>query len=111
MRIWKSKCRLISERSNTAIIIFACFSDYKPNEQLDRYDDVGIDDEDQGDVRYEDRMNAEREMNKRDRMQNKGNHRMADAFADESGEFSENDGMRRQLRLAQMNEEMQDDGN
>ena len=36
---------------------------------------------------------------------------MADAFADDDGEFSENDGVRRQMRLAQMNEEIQDDGN
>lgn len=37
---------------------------------------------------------------------------MADAFADDEGEFSENDGVRRQMRLAQMNDaDPPDDGN
>lgn len=86
------------------------FSDYQPNEQLDRYENVGIDDAEQDPMRYEDRANAERAMIQRDRVHQRGNARMADAFADESGEFSENEGVRRQQRLAQMNEDMQDDG-
>lgn len=83
-------------------------SDYKPNEQLDRYDQVGIDDAEQEAMHYEDRVKAERAMNQRDRMQNKGNHRMADAFNSDEGEFSENEGVRRQMRFGEQNEEMQE---
>ena len=42
-------------------------------------------------------------------MQMKGKLRMADAFASDDGEFSENDAIRRQMRLQQQNEHMQDD--
>lgn len=68
------------------------FSDYKPNAQLDRYDNVDIDDVDQEAMQYEDRLKAERAMNQRDRLQQKGNVRMADAFVSDEGEFSETQG-------------------
>jgi hypothetical protein len=60
---------------------------------------VGIDDQGMHELRYEDRLDAERAMNQRDRLQMKGKLRMADAFADEDAEYSENDAVRRQMRF------------
>jgi hypothetical protein len=68
------------------------FSDYKPNAQLDRYDNKDIDDDDHEAMQYEDRLKAERAMTQRDRLQQKGNLRMADAFVSDEGEFSETQG-------------------
>jgi hypothetical protein len=68
------------------------FSDYKPNAQLDRYDNKDIDDDDHEAMQYEDRLKSERAMTQRDRLQQKGNLRMADAFVSDEGEFSETQG-------------------
>jgi hypothetical protein len=40
-------------------------------------------------MQYDDRVKAERAMNQRDRLQQKGNLRMAEAFVSDEGEFSE----------------------
>ena len=40
-------------------------------------------------MQYDDRVKAERAMNQRDQLQQKGNLRMAEAFVSDEGEFSE----------------------
>lgn len=70
--------------------------------ELDQYNQDGIDDAEQAAMRYEDRLEAERAMAQRDKMQQKGHLRMADAFvSDGDGEFSGNDEYRRQMRFNQ----------
>jgi len=75
---------------------------------LDQYDQVGIDDDDHDAMRFEDRLDAERMMNQRDKMMQNRKMRMPDAFQSDDGEFSENDQIRKQMRFAQRNEEMMD---
>ncbi|KAJ7593710.1 MCM-domain-containing protein [Mycena floridula] len=56
---------------------FLLFSDYAPNEQLDRYSDTGVDDEDQEELSAIARRRAERGMDQRDRIERTGRARDA----------------------------------
>ena len=66
------------------------FSDYRENAELDRYEDVGIDDLDYGKMDQNARMEAERDMARNDRLAQAGKMRAAAALH-APDEFSDDD--------------------
>ena len=61
--------------ANPSNILTPC-RDYRPNEMLDAYEEEGIDEVDEADITMEERLaarrQADRELNKRDRRENRG---------------------------------------
>lgn len=92
-RTWSSKFALVSW----------CFRDYEKKDELDRYEQDGIDDEDQEELDFQARRNAERELDQDQKMRVRNKSRMPGAFFDEEigGEYSE-DELGRTLRLERM---------
>ena len=69
---------------------FIFVSDYGHKPELDRYENEGIDDEEQKELDFQTRREAERELNQRERLMNRGGRRIPGALLDEElNEYSE----------------------
>jgi Mini-chromosome maintenance protein 2 len=70
---------------------------------LDRYENEGLDDEEQKELDFQTRREAERELNQRERLMNRGGRRIPGALMDEElNEYSEEGLLNKQMREERM---------